>query len=235
MVRTLKYVALSVCLLALMSLSAHAAPLTGTLDISGAVSVGATTISWLNLPGGGQFTVDPSSTGSFAAFIGDNGNAKNLDVTVQPVGTPFMLPAFLTLPGITFNLTFIDPGVFSSAACFAPPAPGQTCTPPLPPPMSPFNLTNTATGSTVSLSVRGTVQATGGPVQNFTGVYTTQFVGTPYQSLLAAISGGGTVDASYSANFTAEIAPAIPEPGTVFLMLGGLLLVAGTLRKKLVH
>jgi hypothetical protein len=232
LLRTLKYVALAVCLLAAVSLPAYSAPLTGTLNISGAVQVGATTIDWLTLPGGGQFVVDPSSTGSFGAFIGDHGGATNLDVTVQPVGSPFVLPNFLTLPGLSFTLTFISPGVFSSAQCFVAPAPGQVCTPPIPAPKSPFNLINTATGAAVSLSVSGTVQATGGPVQDFKGVYTTQFVGQNYQSLLAQISGGGKVSASYSGNFQASI---VPEPSTEFLTWGGLALLAvGTLRRKLV-
>lgn len=232
MSRKLTYLALAVCLLAI-STPMHAAPLSGTLNISGGVSVGTTTIDWLTLPGGGQFAVDPSSTGSFAAFIGQEGNATNLDVSVQPVGAPFSLPDFLTLPGISFTLTFISPGVFGSADCFAAPAPGQVCTPLFPPPKSPFNLVNTDSGSTVSLSLAGTVQSAGGPVQNWKGVYTTQFVGTTYQELLQAISTGGSVSAAYSANFQAEVAP-VPEPSTVFLTLGGLALLGGALRRKLV-
>ncbi len=234
MLRILKCLSLGVCVLALGSLPAYAAPISGTLNISGAVSVGATTIDWLNLPaGGGQFVVDPSSTGSFASLVGTQGSAKNLNVTVEPVGTPFSLPDFITLPGMSFTLTFIAPGVFSSADCGAAPAPGQTCTPTALGPKSPFNMVNGAAGATVSLSVMGTVKADDGPSQPFQGVYTTQFVGQTFQDLLGAIGGGGTVQASYSANLVTSVTPEVPEPSTMYLTLSGLLLVGGAFARKL--
>ncbi len=209
--------------------AAYATPISGTLNITGDVSVGATAIDWLPVGGGtGTLTVTASSTGSFAALAGDSGTTKDLDVLAQPVGVPISLPDFIVLPGgISLELTMIDPGVFGSADCGAPPAPGQTCTPLLPPPISPFNLMNTAVGSTASFTVRG-VATSGSDKVAMVGTYTTQFTGRDYQNLLATIGGGGTVEASYSANFEA-----VPEPSTAYLLLGGLALAAGALRRKL--
>jgi hypothetical protein len=201
------------------------------LNISGAVSVGRTTIDWLTLPGGGQFTVNPSSTGSFAGDIGNSGDAKNLDVTKQPVGVAFLLPNFLTLTGFSFDLNFIEPGIFPSTDCSSTATPGQVCTPNFPPPKSPFNLINTPTGAAVSLSVKGSVREDGGKPQGFVGIYTTQFVGMNFQTLLLTIQNGGTVNASYSANFTTS--PAIPEPSTMYLTLSGLLLIGGAFARRI--
>ncbi len=233
-----KLLLLMVVLGSVVAIPALAAPIIGDLNITGSVQVGATTIDWFPyddpVVGGstsGTFTVDPSSTGDFASVIGSTGTSLDLDVTSQPVGTPFSLPNFLTVGPYSFTLTFINPGVFSSASCGAPAAAGQTCTPNFPPPKSPFNLTNlTSSSSSASFSVMGTVTRNGTDVTNFTGLFTTQFPTQSFQDLLAIVSGGGKVPSSYSASFTAQ---AIPEPATASLMVGGaLLLIAGLLKRK---
>ncbi len=214
--------------------AAYATPISGTLNITGDVAVGATTIDWLPLGGGtGTFTVTPSSTGSFSGLAGDSGTVKDLDVLTEPVGVPISVLNFIVLPGgISFELTMIDAGVFGSIDCSAAPAAGQNCTPLIPPPKSPFNLTNTAVGSTASFTIRG-IATSGTDTAAVIGIYTTQFTGQDYQNLLATIGSGGTVQASYSANFL--VSQAIPEPSTAYLILGGLALAAGALRRKLFH
>lgn len=234
--RLVKALCLSVCLLAVLAVPSHATPITGVLDISGSVAVGATTIDWLPVgTGTGGFMIEPASSGFWSALAGTTGTAKDLDVSVQPVGSMFLLPSYMTfaaMPNLSFDLTMIQPGVFSSAACGAPPAAGQNCTPPFPPPKSPFNLTNTAAGATASFSINGNVIQNGSNAGTFTGVYTTQFVGQNYQSLLAAIQGGGAVQASYSANFSVS---EIPEPSTVSLAISGILLLVGASGRKLLR
>jgi hypothetical protein len=210
-----------------------AAPLFGTLDITGSATVGGTTIDWWPIGTGvGMFTVEPSSTGDFASLANTDGTAKDLDVMAQPVGMPFLLMDFLTFaaaPNIHFDLTFIEPGVYGSGDCFANPSPGQNCTPPFPPPISPFNLTNTpGGGSTAFFVVRGMVRNDLGGVTPFVGFYTTQFT-MPYQQLLQTIQAGGTVDArSFSATLVA-----IPEPGTwsMILISGALFGVSSQIRR----
>jgi PEP-CTERM motif len=230
--------AVFVIALSLVVGAAYAAPITGELDITGDVAVGATTIDWLPIGGGtGTFAVTASSTGTFSGLAGTTGTSKDLDVSTQPVGLPFSLPNFLLLPsGITIELTMIDFGVFGSADCAAAPAPGQNCTPLFPPPKSPFNLTNTAVGATASFTIHGVATSAdvSVPPSNVLGIYTTQFVGRSYQTMLSTIARGGKVRASYSANLIAE--QQIPEPSTMYLGLGGFAMaVAGVLRRRLFH
>jgi hypothetical protein len=141
----------------------------------------------------------------------------------------------MVLPGISIELTMLDAGVFGSTDCLVAAAPGQTCTPVFPPPKSPFNLTNTAVGSTASFTIHG-IATSGTSVQDVTGTYTTQFTGQNYQSILSTIAGGGSVQASYSANFIFGPEQGIPEPSTAYLALGGLVIgVASVLRRRLIR
>jgi hypothetical protein len=115
----------------------------------------------------------------------------------------------------------------------AAPAPGQICTPVFPGGgLSPFNLQNTQTGSTASFSIAGNARRIStGEVSQFTGLFTSQF-NDPYQSYLPTILGGGTIENSYSATAEATAVP-VPEPSSITMLLGGLMLVGGYLRRKL--
>lgn len=223
---------------ALLVGSLSAAPI-GTLNITGSVNVSGTgmdgELDFLPMGGDdGVFSVDSfTQTGSFVAVAGTTGTIKDLNNTDQPVGASFNLENFLTFsanPSLNFSLTFIDPGAFTSAECFAPVAPGQNCTPE----GSQFNLSNVggpsgSINSVVSFSVAGLASDATGSLP-YTGTFSTQFTGQPYQDLLNEIATGGSVQATYSANFVV-----VPEPGTATLFLGsGALLLIGSrfLRRK---
>jgi len=216
-----------VCVAVALFLASPAAgtPITGVLNVSGSVTVTGTVIDWWPLAGGsGDVTVGSSSTGSFAG-IGGTGTMLDLDSTVSPTNTPLAVPNFLLLanaPTLSFELNFIFPGMYGDAECGLPPAPGQHCTPLLPLPRSPFNLTNLAGGSSeVSMILSGVVYELGNPdpVSTFTGVYTAQFVGKTYQQILTDLASGGSVSTTFSASFDVE---SIPEPATEFLIFGAL-------------
>lgn len=215
-----------VCGVVLLPSAAFAAPI-GILNFMGDVSVGMTTIAFTSGMGANTFEISSTQEGAFVGLEGDTGNIMDLDSSVQPVGVPFTFANFMTFPtapGLSFQLEFIEPGVFSSATCGGPAVAGQTCTPF---PSSPFNLTNvTPTSSTVSFVVRGTAfDSTGGAP--FIGVFTSQFSDQNFQGLLADLETAGSVDASYSANFTT-----VPEPGTLSMVLGALTMVAFTLARR---
>src|SRR6202011_6112406 len=89
-----------------------------------------------------------SATGPFGNFTGLTGFEIDLNLINEPVGVPFVaggpivsmgiegnvLPGFITFTGspqsqAVLDLSFIQPGVSTSAACGAPPAAGQNCTP----------------------------------------------------------------------------------------------------------
>jgi hypothetical protein len=223
---------LTVAALCVAPVTSHAAIILGTLNIDGAVRVDLDDIDFLPIATGtGTFSVSAAGTltGSFVPLALTSGTSIDLNSAVHPVGVALSLPNFMVFasaPGLHFDTAFINPGVFSSAACGLPAAPGQVCTPF---PTSPFNLSNTSSGSTASFAMSGTVSdGSASPASNFTGIFTTQFSGQSYQDVLAIILGGASVTNSYSANFVV----AIPEPGTVSLALGGILLLIGVARRR---
>lgn len=226
-------------LAAAFSPTVKATIINGELNITGGIRVTANTIDFLpSGTGTGLFGIDQfSQTGSFASVAGTNGVIRDLNVLVQPVGTPFLLPNFLTFnaaPGLRFDLTFIQPGTFSSAECAAAPAAGQECTPFS---TSPFNLNNvSATSSGAQFNVRGTVtDGSADPASNFVGTFSTQFPVQNVQQVLAQLGSAGFIEKSFAATFVVTPGSAIPEPGTIsFLLAGSVMLIAGGLvRRKL--
>jgi hypothetical protein len=212
---------------------ARALPLSGTLNITGAVAFTASTVDFLPAGGGtGVFAIDPfTQQGSFVALGGTTGAIGDLDALLHPTGVPFNFPLWLTFaadPTISFALQFLDVGVYGAVDCGAAPAAGQTCTPS---PGSPFNLANvTASSSTVSFAVAGQAVGSLGELTPFTGVFTSQFAGLSLQDVVAAVTASGTVQSSFSASF---VLGEVPEPALLSsLLLGGLLAAAARRRRS---
>jgi hypothetical protein len=172
-----------------------------------------------------------TSTGDYGFLGGTSGTVKNIDNPPYVVDTPVATPSFVTLvgaPNITFTLQVLMSGVFSPAGCaITTPVPGQVCTPNVPE-LSPFNLSNSAGGtSSASFIVMGIeADSLTGTTTPFTGIFTAQFT-VPYQSLLATIASNGTISTSYSATFatSGSINPTIPtpEPGSMLTAAAGAL------------
>jgi hypothetical protein len=245
-------VGLQLLLLAVLATGtvASASPLAGQLNFSGTAVVSLLGIDFIppTGPGEGQIVVLPgANTGDFTPFNAGlfTGTLDNRTEATQPVGTPISIADWLEIPGFTFTLEFIRAGSFSAADCFAAPANQQNCTPapfdpdgpgPLGPILSPYQLTNSLDtdgdiGSTASFSVRGTALNTStGDMGAFVGVFNATFQKVPYQTLLATVLAGGTVNAPFTAQLLVE---AIPEPSSMALGLGGLILVgAGLVRRR---
>jgi hypothetical protein len=237
-------VALTGAFLTLLPATSRAFPVSGNLDIGGSeAQVGATSLNFLTnlaLPG-----VSPAGYGNFLAsggnntfvpYVGDTGFIHSLNYTSQPINQTFSLSNFLIFnptgtvipPDIALDLSFIYTGVFGQAAGAMPPAPGQTFTPVFaalvtpanPLGLSPYNLTNTQTGSTLSLSLAGNARRIStAELSPFSGVFTEQF-SVPFQTVMASIVTGGTVQNSYSATFQVTV---VPEPPVWSLFgLGGI-------------
>jgi hypothetical protein len=156
-------------------------------------------------------------TGVFSALA--NTTISLADLTFAAPGP---IGVFTAAPGLAITATAV-PGAFSAISCFAAPANGQTCTPPIAG-LSPLNLYNTANGSVASVSLALTIQD-GGQTYSGTGILTMQFTES-YQQVLATIAGGGQMTSSFSAQFDAGTAGTMSFGGGGSLGIGGIDLAA---------
>lgn len=231
----------SVVCAGLLSVAAtgNAAPVTGSFTFVGSedVQVGFGSVNFGEFPEIFNTPIGDieylTGVGTFVGIGGSMGEIR--DIVGIPVNTPTVLANFLKVtftsdaPGapvspfasLNFTMTQLAGGVFSSAQCFAPPAPGQTCTPVVPG-GSPFNLVNDSASSFgVTMRVLGFVTNAAGERSRFTGNFSSQRTDIPYQAALGAIADDeiGFFRSSYSADFafTPEQRQ-VPEPANMALM-----------------
>jgi PEP-CTERM motif len=235
----------TVMLAGLMCANLPAAPITGTFDIAGnvtltAVSATLQTIDWFNLISNAPQLSNVGSvhTGDFTVLpTGASITIANLDSTTEHVPPPATFPpvTFITFPGFALpnlDITEVFPGIFTSAQCALPPAVGQTCTPNAPGSANPgpFNLSNQQ-GTTVPIQTTvsfafGGITADG--LSTWTGVFSANF-NEPYQSVLATLAATGSVTNTYAGTI---VVTAIPEAGTMSLLGLGLVGVSLKLRRR---
>ena len=214
-------------LLTFGALSASAAPIYGTFNISGSVTVGGLFIDWSsNGPTTGTFSTNSPSTGFFAGLFG--GNPPFYTGTVKDLNGPPVVSRFLdlftapTFGGLYFDLAGIVAP--TASACVGNPALNTPCA------LGSFTLTNTASGVAVDFGLFGFVQngldAT--TRTSATGLYSTQLLGTNIGAVAATLNGGGSIASSYSATYSS-----VPESSSIWLMcIGGGLLGMGAYRKR---
>jgi hypothetical protein len=196
--------------------TATAAPIVGELHITGAVRIGADFADFVPLGGpAGDFNVEPTSTGSFAALIdpgpSDDGDILDLDSANAPVGILFSLPNFLTFdldPTISFELRFVEPSAFTPCPLGLPVA----CS------VNQFNLVQTGTSVIAGFNVRGTVHS-GADSANFIGSFSQVFTNRTVASLLNQVATSGFIDTPFGGDFVTTV---IPEPGSIALLVAGL-------------
>ena len=185
-----------------MGAQARAVPVDGALNVTGSVLVTPTSLDFLPqspLEGGVGFVeVGAGSTGVFAILpFGTQGLILD---TPYAAGTA--QPGFLTLalfPGMAFDLTSLESGVFKSTRCGAGrPAAGQTCTPA----GTALSLVNTTDHScAVFISLRGNFRSATGEEAPYAGVITFQFADRNFQRLLAGFAAGDFPVTTFSASF----------------------------------
>jgi hypothetical protein len=222
--------AMAVASLAILPATAQAVPIAGDLNLSGRVTVDATTINWLEL---GGFLTDNEflvldGTGYFDALDVTPGDALDLDSTLYPTGTPISLANFLTFdanPGLNFELQLIaqcDP-----TACLFP--------------GTPFNAYETTVDgivrTTVELAMRGEVTDSGNPGESaqWIGTWSNAFIGVTIADLQAAFAPGGPgfITAPYAADLTVTTnVTEVPEPATLLTFGAGTALMAAHRRRR---
>lgn len=221
----------------LLLASTASAAITGTMNISGSVRVGTTTIDWVPLggPTGTVQTIFPG-TGFFSGIFNPAAPPGDYLATVQDlsnpptgVGVATSVPNFLfnfTAPGyaaLTYELTYIFPA--GGPVCTGGEGLNSPCAAVA---GSPFTLTNTSTGVAIRFGIDGIFRFPGEADTPGTGSYTTQLDGETIASVLTTLGRVGFIDSSYSANFTV-----VPEPSTTAMMIAGFgLLAAGIVRRK---
>ena len=192
------------------------------LSTTGSVNISNSAVHFYPLGGSsGTFNVGAPDTGTFSGLVGTTGAIK--DLTTLPINTTINIPDFMTFANaanLSITLTEINGGTLP-ACSQAMAAAGQSCSPT----GTPYNLSNqTATSSVGSASVEGYLVDSNKPgvLTPLTGLFSTQFVNMSYQQLISTVDGGGSVDATYSAQF---ITSPTPEPGTVGLLFSGVLML----------
>jgi len=204
----------------------------GTLDIAGSkqVSVNASTVDFGTGP---NFTVTFGS-GAFSVIpAGTPGTITTLTPINAPPGVPIIpaLDPFVLVPGF-FDLNLESVLVGGAPSCAVVPAVGFNCTPSNLVPASPFVLTQNNGSVGVQFSVLGTVKNLSDLSQApYKGLFTANLTVLDVDTVaevLAKISGGGSVQSSWSAEFTSF---AVPEP-TSFVLIGLGMLGLGILAKR---
>src|SRR3954471_16292891 len=182
-----------------MAGSAQAAAVSGQANIAGNVTVSANSINFaptfVNTPGAME-------TGSFAGLTG----GTIMSLTGGPVTGGTNVAGFINFSEgvaspVTFDLTYIAPGVGTLAGCSSS-APGAECTP-AGSPFTLFQLTSNTVIASLQLNGSAYTDSSATGTSNTTGIFSTQtVVGGTVPEIVAMLQSGHSISGiTYSASF----------------------------------
>lgn len=226
-----------------LAVPASADPITGQLNITGGVSVSATTINWFPLvsPEGVISTVFPGTDYFSGIYNPVPPPEWDADIVDLVSGMPLPLPGFLNdfdspIPvkysDLSYTLTEVVVPALSSelTLCNGSETVGQSCKITA---SSPFILTVTEKGVDVLFDVVGFfIDPTEGAdsANNIApGSFTANLNGATIGGIITTIASGGSVSSSYSAQFNATT---VPEPLSLTLLGSGLLGIGLRARRR---
>jgi len=210
-------------------------------DFSGTASGSPPVVASGTVDGTGDsalFDIAAGSTGSFgptSPVAGTTVTVHDLNSTSEPAGSAtgsgLPLTNFITFtaePGWNITLTEINAGIDPTACNGS----SQLCSPA----GSPFNIQNefpaTQTSGNVSVAFTfvGTETDGLGDTSAVSGSFSTEFVNTSYQAILADLSSGESIVSSASAQIGVTPIPitTTPEPASIYMLLLGSALLMGS-------
>ena len=234
---TMKKLVGIICLALGFAATASAAEISGTLNFTGAVTVTAGGIDWLDDDGvPDAITLKQPVSGYFSAMdtgAMSPGIASAVDLGAPPI--PGFLHDFQENPNVATEYDDLSFDLFSITAPIAAPCAaimyvdGQSCS------LGVFTVSQIGGDTTVTMNVKGQfVDPTylGGAISPGSGVYTAQRNGG-INALLDAINADGFVTNSYSAVFTATPdVNEVPEPATLLTFGAGTALLGAHRRRR---
>jgi hypothetical protein len=195
---------------------------------NGGVTVTAGGIDWLPEVGGPP----ESSCVQLGALTNLTSFSMGTLTGASPAGTINDLPpaggisGFMTFSGFKFDLAAVNGfGPGSPTSCASNPGLNFSCSIP----GSVFLLTQTGTGSSVTLLAHGTIFDPGDGITSFwNGAFTTQIGNQLPATIQSTILAGGSITSSYSGEFNVTV----PEPASMAFIGGGLIALACIKRRK---
>lgn len=217
--------------LSFFAVSAQATPVSGVANIAGNVTVTKDSIQF-----DPQFVVPVAGAMETGNFTGLTGGTI-MSLTGGPQTGPTNVMNFVKFTNgvaqpITFDLTYIAPGVGTMAGCGSS-TPGAECTP-AGSPFTLFQLTSNTVVVGLQLNGNSYIGSSATGTSPTTAIFSTQIVadGTIPQVLAQLNAPGGSISGiTYSASFTAS---PVPEPTSLLLMGLGLVGAGVVARKRAV-